>query len=392
MPPIIQDDTTVLWQNLTYKDTSFFNIRVIKLLGNRIFFGTSDLGQLNIMKMYDKKTGTILWEREISNYQYITEYGFTEQYIIANERQYIHIIDVQTGRTVHVVDWFNFRDDICGEPRLSVIGDWIYHGVGKCQRGNPDQTYMRYHIPDGRVDTLIDIVGHIDGGYVGGLEPPRLWMHPGGDSLLIFQNRTINFSNNAEKVDVFAWSLTTRDTVWLIDSLTPSGFSSIHSPQIYDNKIYMREFFNVFCINPMDGSIIWNSDAQDMGIPPSQLLFQGDRYFAHAGTRELYAYDINDGSLIWMANADDGQDRSGGRYMVYHKEYIYSFWGKLTASRAKDGVAEWTYKTPNDKISLSVSYASFSGLDGVVIDPETDLLYVHDGFFAMCVQLPDHLK
>ena len=385
-------DSSQLWQDLSHQDSVSFWCNAIHLFDEKVFFATTDLDKLNVLKMYDKISGNLIWAKEISGYLNISAYGFTKDYIIANERSYIHIINAQTGKTVHIVDWFNFRDDICGLPRMNVIGDWIYHSASPCQRGNPDQTFMRYHIPDGRIDTLIDIVGHINGGYVGGLERPKLWMHPNGDSVLIFQNRTINFGTSRNRVDLFAWSLKTRDTLWLIDSLTPSGFANVNSPQIYDDKIYMREFFNVFCINPMDGSIVWNSVATDMGVSNLDILFNEKRFYLHEGIREMYAYDINTGDLIWMADEKDGQDLGRGEFMTYHKGFIYSTYGDISATDANNGKVKWTYRTPNYNKTLKLSTANLGMSDGLIIDPETDLMYVHDGFFAMCVKLPEKLK
>lgn len=275
-----------------------------------------------------------------------------------------------------------------GEPRIKVIGDYVYH----CHRPDGNNVASAHLVRSlagqgSTWDTLFSAYREENDGYSPDFEMPSIWQTPQGDTLLIFQNRQTRFGNSDGKIDLYALNLRTRAVVWKVSDLTPEGYSITDPPLIWQDKIFFVGTWRIFCLDAASGHLLWTVDNSSDPINH----FSHIRPCEHAGYHLLiaesgdglfYAFNMSNGSQVWKTATDWGWSQPFA--VLEDRIYATGSDGLLICINAFNGKLVWQEAPPARQLGFSGTGFTYGG---VLIKPDRRFLYVNDGIFWYCLKL-----
>lgn len=386
-------DTTSLDSQLKIKwqaphnsvDTSYdFSFFPLNYKGNVLINSTFEKDK-DIFFMRDGETGELIWQWEDLNTNANssrlgkTLYNNSLCYT-ANRNSYL--LDLDIGQTI-----WQYSDPECLNGFITHLGNFFYVTRNQCYNNDrPNSTLIRTDLrsPLPLWEEVYTIYKSENDGYAPSIHVPALWLHPSGDSILLFQNRQINYSNLADRIDLYAFNLSQDSLLWRRDSITPSGNSSVQPPLVHEDKIYFTGQRTISCFDALSGDLIWENELGD-GIFThfllSNILLVDGVLVVKNDYKYLHGLDPDTGVELWCQK-ETGHSKT---YMVYYDGHVYfNGDGYLFKVTVLTGEIQWKFKSPNkDNGYRDASFHS----TGVAIDPELKHLYTSDGYFIMCVDL-----
>lgn len=390
-PPPPPSDTSslsnleILWQTPHYPDTSARD--VIQLdelyLGSPLFELVLNLPGARY-QLFDGITGNMSWEWNEQKWiktSYGKGHGSWNHLFIANDWSQRIAIDMNTGQTA----WHTQIDDpdACGQPRIGIFGDYIYHSVNECNGQHRRYAFIeRTHISTLAKDSVFFLHQDDVDGYSPDFESFGMWINPLGDSILFFQSRMIRWDGqNDDRVDVFALNLQNKEVVWSHTDIEPSGGSSIWDPIVWDDKFYFQGSGTLFCFDASTGEILWthyfNHLTEHLGATKS--IIRNGKLYVHPEGNTLYCMDALTGDILWK------NDKVGGapsHELQYHNGIIYWAWDALWAVDAETGETLWKEYSPNFSWARPAGFSN----NGVLIDHDRGILFTSDRYFAMAIK------
>jgi outer membrane protein assembly factor BamB len=321
-------------------------------------------------------TGELIWEWEdptlSSHFSGTCQARKKDNKVLLCSQRQVTCVNLDNGTALWKSE---VPSGVCGKPRINLINDHVFHAQGNC---NPyyETHLLRTSVESLKWDTIFSL--YKENGYEPSFEMPSCWVKPTGDTILIFQNRSYNFSQHDGKIDLYALNLRTREIEWKINDLDEHGNSNVSPPNVWKDKIYFQGDRTVYCIDAPTGNVLWQH--RFTGIAETLtftnlLVIEGNKLIVKPGSYDTYAFDLLTGSIIWHnpksgANSDD---------MVYHNGVIYHNGnGNLMALDAENGKVLLEKDSPFEGDFL---YGGFS------INPELGYLYGNDGKNVMCIKL-----
>jgi len=142
-----------------------------------------------------------------------------------------------------------------------------------------------------------------DSSWISSIQRPALWVHPLGDSILMFQSRSYRWGTLGNKADLFAYNLKDNSLLWKIDSVTQEGYSSVNPLIIDDDFIYHTGHYSIQKIDALTGVIIWAKifPAKNEHFAYANIAVEDNKIFSQPGADFLYALDAKDGRQIWKS-------------------------------------------------------------------------------------------
>ncbi len=202
------------------------------------------------------------------------------------------------------------------------------------------------------------------------------------NSVLIFQNRQLNFNTGKGKIDLHAYNLTQRCQEWRTNDIDSEGNSNVWAIYIYVNKVYFLGSRTVYCFSAHDGKLIWQryfdrgGSKHFMGyanqiVADAQLLVKPSNW-------RLVALDPNSGAIIW----DNNEGGAGPYQMVHYKGHV--FYGSSGDNRG--GV--FVHRVSDGKMVHRIPRPfSNTVIRTIAINHETGRLFWSDGFFLRCCEI-----
>jgi outer membrane protein assembly factor BamB len=375
----------VIWQVPIFQDSvkSGFNLKP-HYFGERVVFTRWDL-RTDYDKVFgfDIATGVKIWEWEPSikprllssrtdNIQYSNE-------LILGSQQELYSLDMETG----IENWqYIFPDGSNARPQTTQIYDQFFRSLVPDGIGPDVSTLGRSRFDKLQWDSILTV--YKTDGYAPHLTRPALWVNPQSDSILIFQNRSFNFSTLDGRIDIYAVNLRTRAVEWVINDLDPSGNSNVIAPPVvYNDKFYFLALDRLYCIDPATGTVVWQRtfDGQQVIIVP--LVLAESRFYIRAQfTGEIYCVDPATGNTVFKTPPIG----YGVWYPDYYNGHFYFSTGdgKFYVVKAQNGQVMLSEDPPNYAKDDRASFSSTTK-----IDPVHKLVYADDGFFYMAFKLPE---
>jgi outer membrane protein assembly factor BamB len=372
----------VMWKKPLAPDTTNGKSSMPPIvIGNKVIFSTANYNpSAEILDAYDTKTGVKLWEWS----NYINPAGTFSDIKVSGDKiivctwYEVYVIDSNTGQTV----WVTQRPH--GQPRIAVIGNYIYHTFGTMKTADTVCYLIRSPIDHPQWDTIY--TARMKNGFSPGIESTALWISPTGDSVLIFQNRQCNFTTRINQIDLIAYSLTQKKEIFTILNIDKDRGSSVAPITVYQNKIYFLGIGTVYCIDPVAGVVVWNKVFTGFGenFAGNDLHVINNRLIVKPWGQSIYSLDPASGSVIWTT----GNVTSGEASVVCQNGTIYFVSGALNAVDFASGKLLWTKNSPN-QYSPNRYYGVFDVGDGLAFDPGTSYLFTADDRWAMSIKLPN---
>jgi len=233
-------------------------------------------------------------------------------------------------------------------------------------------------------DTIISLP--MENGYSSHIYPPSVMQNDNNDTLLFFQNRQWTSTPSYDgKIDLYGYNLSADSIIWEQDDIDIQGNSCIYPPLIYQDKIYFKGGFTIYCLDTESGTILWSWLAENGAgdLLMSDLIIEEEKLLVKTSGNYLYALNPETGTIIWK-NTECGSTPFS---LAYFNGVIYNITGndgKLRAYDINDGHQYWVIESPN--VSISPTYNNFF-VNNVAIDSQSRKLYVADKYFLMCFQL-----
>lgn len=120
------------------------------------------------------------------------------------------------------------------------------------------------------------------------------------------------------------------------------------SPAIYKNRIYVNadtsteDKFEIFCLNPKDGSEYWSYET-DTNTKLTSLSLANNMVYSGGTDGKIYAIRANDGIVAWSKEA--GDEFNDAPAYAYDRVYALSANGETVSLGKDDGHIFWRYKT-----------------------------------------------
>ena len=379
---VLNSKLQLIWQEPLWIDTGHYNSFDPIYWNHNVLFSAKIDGR-EILRMRNANTGKLIWEwnEHLSPNNRFSHSKFVHKgnliYCTSNE---VYSINLETGQTI----WGYKNPTGAGSPFINVIGDYVYHVHEPFGVKDSVVFLVRAHVDVGVWDTIYSV--KTQNGYTPSLHPPGFWVNPQGDTILFFQNRQWNFPAGDGQIDLIAYNLTKGSTLYEIIDLDPQGDSNVRPPLIWEDKIYFIGVRTVYCIDAPTGEIIWKKYFSEVGehLWTCNILIAENKLIVNPDNQNLYALNPHTGEEIWK------ETNSGSTCwddMVFYKGIVYfGSWGegRLYAVDAQTGEHIWAEQSPN---KAKDSRANIN--TGVAINPDLGYIYTADGFFAMCIKLPE---
>lgn len=385
-PPEPGPMPTLVWKAFLHESRTECSSLPPVIFENTVLFGAERYGHTGNMEIFalPKTGGERLWTwQEWKNHSASpfspNMYRVSEPYIMLGYPREVHKVDMRNGQTI----WSDYRpDESSGDYRFGSFGDMFFaeHVIS----GQDYSALVRCSISQFQGwDTIYAAHKGADN-FSPSFCSPACTVAPWGDTLVIFQNRGVNFSNYAAgHISVLAYNLTADTLLWQTP-LTEQN-SNVALPLIEEDRIYFQSEEAVYCFDLTTGNIRWRQDfGGNQGFMTTNLLLIGEKLIAGPNGTDLFAVNKMTGQLIWR-NSNSGGSR---HYMVHYKGRIYfTAMGsaKLHCVDATTGVQIFAERPPTATEDDRATYFESE----IAIDEATGLLYTHDRFHALCLKLPE---
>jgi outer membrane protein assembly factor BamB len=357
----------------------------IALFGNKIAVTKKDGGPHNALIVRDALTGRQLWT--YSDYVDIPEglgidgVEYMDGRLIVNTLHEINVIDTVSGSKIWRYDhqeaagWNGF-------PRMKCTNGMIYH---ERHLNHNNQSYepveaelVRTPVTAPAWETIINFKRGADF-QSPSVEMPGFWLKPGGDTLVIFQNRQVQFAPpNRNKTDIYAVNSRTKAVEWKVEDIQQCNCTSnVTPPLIWQNKVYFHGFLTVYCMDAATGNILWKKEMAHPVLDQvivGNMVLEEDIYVIRTHSGNTYGVNPITGHQLWQSSEDW---LGGSLNMEYHNGIIYTTGGDFL----------YAFDIKNGKLLAKVRSPHWDGFGKVSIHHQLGLLYVNGFYFTYCYQL-----
>ncbi len=375
-PTTEQDTLNVLWQTPLSVDTSE-GVGIHPFLHKEHIFASYQgtwSSENEVLYCFNKSNGSKIWQWE----DYISNTG---QSIIRHNGSHIfnngffinsyydqYFVDLNSGNTIWSTQFNN------GDPFISTYDDKVFHT--KSFGSSPMQDSSKIVMCDIEQGNWKDIymIQKTDEFSVN-LYPPAVQINQNSDTLLVFQCKQIRTSPYEGKVHLYCYNMTQDSIVWKREEIDVEA--NVRPPIIFNNMVIYLGFGSVFCLNINDGNTLWKHTYNDSHrLYSSNYFIHNDNFIYRRDNGDMICVNPQTGSIVWES------DKTGACCveMRIYGDRIYYGNDELYIVNALTGEVLHKYRSPNPRASF---------LSAVAVDEENKRMYTTDGYFLMCMQLPE---
>jgi len=332
-----------------------------------------------VISLRDKKDGHIIWSWNDWNvYTDVSVSHFVkDDKLIILDHSHTYVISLIDGQTI----WkSSSRPNYYGNPQGWIEGDKIYKSLYRSLRDSVNKLIVS-PIDHQEWDTVLTLVGKDS--YIPDIQSVKLWMAPSGDSILVFQNRSWSFKKTDGKIDLYAYNLSKRKIQWIKEDIDPDGNSHIYAITIVNNICVFNGSYGYYGFDLNTGNRLWQKKTSELALCISYLI--GDILYVKSDNDIFLRLDVKTGREL-------SRYTGAGNYatsLVYFKNKFYCLAADELNSYDMYGKKLFSHKSPFYYKPLPY-YSVFPGIGsgGCPIDPSTELMYIADEKYVMCIKVP----
>lgn len=375
---IISKDLVVVWEKELIDTNQLISSMHPLIHGNTLLTSYQLIDSVfnEVIIAINKSNGTQLWSWN----EYIRP---APQRVRGSERMHIkdnillacssqdnYAIDIASGNTI----WATNIEE--GGSRTSVFGNYLFSTstFGNAPYGDSSQI-IDCNINTGIWNSIYK-VSKLDEFEVR-LGTPAFYINSLNDTLLIFQNRQINLSDNIEKADLYCYNMTRDSICWFMSNISSSGSSNARVPIVDDDRLYFAGKWDLLCIDIESGVIIWNHNLY-WDYQGSNYLINDDLIITNLDNGDLIALDKYNGNQVWV---NEGLSGCCVELRIYNSR-IYFGNLNLYIVDAKTGSLLHKFKSPH-----YLNGGEFR--NAIEVDLITNRMYTTDGKYILCMELPE---
>ncbi|WP_158281200.1 PQQ-binding-like beta-propeller repeat protein, partial [Dyadobacter jejuensis] len=267
--PLCDTTLKVVWQKIISKDSSYGAARFFSENGHYIYKYVSDYDKEVKAGFFEFDGNNIheLWEirPDVPNGKWVF-YGFpsfSDFLLLKNKFIY------SDGRTLYS---YTYQGDLIWENKfagvenkgnvnsfLSGFGNKVY--ISSRSGGSVHRRYLfEVDIDTGKERLLYTELE--DNNFIGLFDPPVLYMHE-NDTIATFQIRKYSQIDSHNRADMVAFNISKKEIMWRVDSLDRYTMGSANPILIENNKLYYAGAFDIYCLDPFTGKLIWRQSFDD---------------------------------------------------------------------------------------------------------------------------------
>jgi hypothetical protein len=193
-------------------------------------------------------------------------------------------------------------------------------------------------------------------------------------------------SMSTERSEIFCYSLKADSMLWTYRGIDKGVRKN---PAIYDGRYYFVAGSDFYCLDILTGRLVWKRSL-NLPLPfrfVDPLTIAEGKIFARNSIGDTYCLNASNGLVIWANTMDAETGASGfaeGAKIEYYKGRIYYSDNTMYVLDALSGRLIKKYKVPRSVPQYAENY-----IQGIAIDPETDLMYFTDGYHVICARVPE---
>ena len=377
-PP--QNKLEVVWQEALYPDSLIGYSMQPVVHDNDIVFSRSDFEHPEVLMKRDGETGELIWEWGDPDFTKTvnSQSQYVHEDLLALSTWDLFVFDLAEGKFVWKSELQTTDANIDGKDN---------HVYQSYRNGGTTtstlSTLRRSPVNHAEWEDIFSVEKTND--YRPHLYPPAVTENTEGEELLIFQNRSYNFTIGAGKVDLYCFNTATNEVEWVHEDIEPRGKSSVYTPIISEDLVYFQGARTIFCYRISTGELIWSrnfsAENEMIGFSQTPMLLDEDKLFVNASDVQLYAFDKYTGETVWSHTNIKSEN---SRNMLVHNGYLYFISGGrglLFALDKNTGRIEWEERSPNDDTYNGLGFRS-----GIAVNRELNLLYTTDGGAFMAIR------
>jgi len=381
----------IIWQTPLHPDTLFSVTHYVapKIYRDRVIFSRRVRRSENQkLVAFNRFTGELLW---VWNDYFVFDgsKGYTKVRTIHSAPVYrdnlmfftsytgVFAVDMYTGKTV-----FKYKEPerYYGQGDINVYGSKIFHPVS-------DDSMNIMRMIDYRTGEIREVfrMKRYEDGYNKNMYSPGCWVNGSGDTIIVFQSRESRRGPYGSRSILFSYNIT-RDSLMWADTIV--GVSSIDQPPyIEGERIYFLIDDVLLCLDVHTAERLWVMDGSwSIGTFNGHQMLVTEEYFFLCNTVGFLVVIEKESGHYWYLGEVGGNP---DYHMAYHNGRVYlTDHHSLTIVdifNSKNGsFVLYKLKTHNYNIRTPGSFRN-----GVAIDGERGYMYISDGFYAMCLTLPE---
>lgn len=294
-------------------------------------------------------------------------------------------IDLNTGKTINSLNFYPYIDALQGGTLdVTYYKDGFLASYGFNDIPNTDSSIL-YQIDKNNMDIREILKIKNSGEYYPFIQNTYLHVRPNNDTFLIGSFGWLKIKHSEEKYDLFCYNLTKKEFVWKKDSFSKQLNNNLY---LQDGKLYCVAYNDFYSIEIETGDIIWKGGPSftDEGFFLDPLTIAEGKIFAKTTLGHMFCVDQNTGSVIWSnkKHEESGAASLGQNSKIeYYKGKIYFSDNTMRILDASNGSLLHKYNSPKSVPQYPENY-----IEGITIDPESELMYFTDGYHLICAKIP----
>ncbi len=354
------DSTTALeiaWQKPLWQDTAEGEAIPV-VFEDKVLLAFTGMDCCKL-KMLDASDGHLLWQGEdpsngeiARNAASLPRHG---RHLVLTDCKKIMLLDLHTGLSSTLLE---APPKTSVQREMSILGDHLFFSLNACDDSLNYAILMRTNLSgeDGQMENLGDtlFVSAIKSHWSPHFSPPVFGTSLKGDTLLAFINYRYWFSEL--HLDLVICNLTRRKIMYEWADVEVNNGNNGRGEMIsLENKIYLSTRNACRSFDMLTGKLLWERTTSNSCFPDGFAPIKAE----------------------W-------QVYNGARYAI-GRQY------KITAVDLETDALVWSEPTPNYTTCTIAGYPDdpplFSG--DVSINPQFGYIYASDGYFALCIKLPE---
>ena len=372
----------LIWEVPLFEDTSesFSPLFPPVLIGENVIYASDILDEENpeygkdYIIAYDKLTGNIKWVWSGYKLDRKKEKSTPQVYgniIVVTSGKEIYGINSETGAEEFSRITEGYRSVIQVSKGILFYSEEFYpdgYSSSIFMYNNSDNTWRE----EFKVDQE-DIYKYVN------LYPPEVEINQNNDTILYFQERKSKRNENFTNSSLFCYNLTKDSLIWKIDSVDSLVSNISNPPLVDDEKVYFLTAKTFHCYDKYTGEKLWERYFEDTNFLSAGYGFYKD-----------VIYVVDDRLNLIEVYRDSGEVKYYNNLYISHlftvppvyKNYILTVFKNLDIINADTGRKLHSFRSHR-----FVDGGVFN--TGVAVDPNTNYMYVPDGYFLNCIEFPE---
>lgn len=367
----------LIWETALHEDSSriFFSHRNV-LAEGLVFYGR-DYGAMpgsgfgDEMVALDKSTGQQKWTFHESNWRTVYSPLVIDGYAYYELLNRCVKLDLESGDPVWISDEAEANMRRLEDTDFGTLVTTVSYGGGFAYRND----IIEINKETGEIDVLKSLVSDDD--FYHYVDHPQLFYNEKGEKILLYLYERVIYTPSQRHIDLVRFNITKDSLEWKVSDFGYTFESGTEtSPIIKDERLYVHLVRDILCFDLHTGELLWKNEYNFTNFDLTNFIINDGILNSISDEGHVVGIDIETGQQKYFF--DNGA--MGGGITYYDGRLFYAS-EDLFILNHQTGEVMHEIRTKNG------GGAFFR--NKVVIDEETEIMYVQDGYFMQAIKIPE---